>query len=135
MLDVGTGSGILSIYGALLGANRILAIDIDSDALSWAERNIMLNEVPGSIELSSVPFEDIRESFFLVTANLILEEILKLLPNAPSSIEPGGWIILSGILGDQVSLVRERLGGVYLVEHDIFYQQEWACIVAKRSSC
>ncbi|MBW2084200.1 MAG: 50S ribosomal protein L11 methyltransferase [Deltaproteobacteria bacterium] len=43
MLDVGTGSGILAIYSAILGANRIVAIDIDPEALRWARRNAMLN--------------------------------------------------------------------------------------------
>jgi ribosomal protein L11 methyltransferase len=57
MLDVGTGSGILAIYGAKLGASMIKAIDIDITALRWAERNIKLNGLLDPIVLSSQPVE------------------------------------------------------------------------------
>ena len=80
MLDVGTGSGILAIYGARLGAKRILALDTDPEALRWAERNMDLNALTGSIELSSLPLETQTGTFSLITANLTLETILELLP-------------------------------------------------------
>ena len=78
MLDIGTGSGILAVYGVMLGADRVVAIDIDPEALRWAERNIALNNLEESIELSSVPLCEIKEEFSLVAANLILSEIERL---------------------------------------------------------
>ncbi|MBW2617001.1 MAG: 50S ribosomal protein L11 methyltransferase, partial [Deltaproteobacteria bacterium] len=60
LLDVGTGSGILAMYGAMLGAKRIVAIDTDPEALRWAKQNIDLNGLTGSIELSSIPIEKLE---------------------------------------------------------------------------
>ena len=72
MLDVGTGSGILSTYGGKLGASKILAIDKDPEAIRRAERNIELNGLSGTVELSATPLEQVKGKFSVLTANLIL---------------------------------------------------------------
>ena len=70
MLDVGTGSGILATYGAQLGASKILAIDIDPEALRWAERNIQINDLSEFIDLSNTPLEQVKGTFsvFVITS-------------------------------------------------------------------
>ena len=132
LLDVGTGSGILSVYGAKLGAARILALDIDPEALRWAERNIALNGLSRAIELSSQPIETCKERFSLVTANLIRETILELLPHFPSLLDPGGGLILSGLLTEQAAEVSQRLRHHGFWEPRIQVEQEWACLFARR---
>lgn len=133
MMDVGTGSGILAIYGAKLGARRVSAIDIDPEALRWAKRNIELNDLPVGIELSSRPLLYWDESFTLITANLVLHTILELSPYFPPVLQPGGRLILSGILREQVRKVQERLSAHGLVHEQSLYENEWACTVHRKT--
>jgi ribosomal protein L11 methyltransferase len=129
MLDVGTGSGILAIYGAKLGAERVLAIDIDSDAIDWAVQNISLNGGFDAIELSIEPIETVGSIFPLICANLILSEIVKLLPHLSRLLEPGGSLIVSGILVDQVDTVNDLLEENKLSCFETLYLEEWACMI------
>ena len=131
LLDVGTGSGILAIYGVMLGASPVAAMDIDEEALQWAEWNIALNGLQGNIRLSADPLPAWDESFSVVTANLILDVILDLLPCFPRVVRPGGHLVLSGLLTDQVGDVTphlERLGFVVRATRE---QGEWACVLAQ----
>lgn len=80
LLDVGTGSGILAIYGALLGYEKIEAIDVDPEAVRWAERNIGLNGAEDAIMLHGTEIEAIKGRFSLVCANLVLGELIRLMP-------------------------------------------------------
>ena len=132
MLDVGTGSGILATYGAKLGASKILAIDIDPEALRWAEQNIQLNDLSEFIDLSNTPLERVGGTFSVLTANLILGQILKLLNRFSHLLKPGGWLILSGILKDQVKEVKRALDKTSLHETKTLYQEDWACMIAKK---
>jgi ribosomal protein L11 methyltransferase len=130
LLDVGTGSGILAIYGALLGASRIKAIDIDPDAIRWAERNIELNHAAKSIELSTEPLGVLKETFSVVAANLILGEIVSLFPHFPPLLKPGGTLILSGLLIEQEGQVQGLIKEHGLGEVRILREGEWSCLVA-----
>jgi ribosomal protein L11 methyltransferase len=132
MLDVGTGSGILATYGAQLGASRILAIDIDPEALRWAERNIQINDLSEFIDLSTTPLEQVKGTFSVLTANLILGQILKLFHRFSHLLRPGGWLILSGILKDQVEEVKGTLNEYRFREIEILYQEDWACMIVKK---
>jgi len=132
MLDIGTGSGILAIYGVKLGAMRVVAIDIDPEAIVWAKRNIEMNSLPVEIELSSRPLAEWEENFSLVTANLILGIILDLSPHFTRILKPDGRLILSGILREQISEVEERLHEYRLYMEDAIFQEEWACLIVKR---
>ncbi len=133
MLDVGTGSGILAIYGVMLGAKRVAAIDIDPEALRWAGRNIELNGLKGEIELSSRPLTEWEETFSLVTANLTLGTILDLRPHFSRTLVPGGRLILSGLLREQAGEVEEGLPRYGFLKGEVRFQDEWACINAVKS--
>ena len=131
LLDVGTGSGILAIYGVKLGAGRVAAIDIDPEAIRWAERNIELNDLSGVIDLSSRPLEKWKDKFSLVTANLILGVILELIPHFSRVLAPDGRLVLSGILRDQVKKVEGGLSEYGFDKDLVLYKEEWACLIAK----
>lgn len=130
LLDVGTGSGILAIYGAMLGASPVDAMDIDEEALEWARWNIRLNELTGSIRLSSRPLAEWSGTYSVVTANLILHTILELMPYFPKIVRPGGRLILSGLLREQFGQVQPELEDRGFAVSKILEQEEWACIVA-----
>jgi ribosomal protein L11 methyltransferase len=132
MLDIGTGSGILAVYGAKLGAEAVLALDNDPDALSWAEKNIALNEVSSSIRLSSLSIREVEDQFSIVVANLILGTILELMPFFCRAVEPRGRLILSGLLKEQTAEVQHALARRGFGEVQVLQEQEWSCLVAKR---
>ncbi|MFC1532994.1 50S ribosomal protein L11 methyltransferase [Thermodesulfobacteriota bacterium] len=130
-LDIGTGSGILAIYSVTLGSDRALALDIDPEAIRWAKRNIELNDLSVEIELSSKHLKDWNEHFSLITANLVLGTILDLCPHFSRLLAPGGWLILSGILREQVEDVTEKLIEHELYKDQVLFQEEWACVIAR----
>ena len=132
MADVGTGSGILSIYAAKLGAAEIIGFDIDADAIRWAERNIDLNGLSGRISLTLQPIQRVERSFFLVVANLTLGTILELFPHLSRLTEPGGYLVLSGLLRDQASRASAQLHKHGLQEANVLHRDEWTCVVARR---
>jgi ribosomal protein L11 methyltransferase len=132
MLDLGTGSGILAIYGAMLGAANVTALDNDPEALRWAERNIALNELSGAIHLSSLPIRDIQERFSLVAANLTLGTILEIMPHFSKVVGPGGLLILSGVLEEQFLPVKHALAQAGFHGMQVFQEQEWVCIRARK---
>ncbi|RJR47934.1 MAG: 50S ribosomal protein L11 methyltransferase [Desulfobacteraceae bacterium] len=134
MLDVGTGSGILAIYGAKRGAERIVAADIDPEALRWAERNIDLNGLSGRIELTERAVQNLDERFSLITANLTMDVIVELLPIFGTLLNPGGWLVLSGLLRDQAEKVRSTMKGKGLPMGKAYYRGEWASIITKKKT-
>lgn len=132
MLDVGTGSGILAIYGAMLGASRVMALDVDPEAIRSAEGNIRLNHLSGAIELSSMPLEKLKGRFSLLTANLTLGVILQFFPHFSRLVDPGGWLILSGLLTDQARDAQDYLPQYGFSKYEALHLAEWACIIAKK---
>ncbi len=136
MLDVGTGSGILSIAGALLGIPRITAVDIDSVAVQVATENVMLNKVQKQVQvMRSDLVERVKEKnqkYKLVVANILAEIILLLLPDLPDVLETDGYFIASGIITERFENVRNALEeqGLHLIR--IFREGEWVALIAKK---
>ncbi len=133
MLDVGTGSGILAIYGVILGAERVVAIDIDEDALRWAKKNAIFNNSEAKIGfVVSLP-NSIRNMYNIITANLTFEIISSMIGELIRLLEKDGYIILSGILNKQLD-DTERLLKLHSlrIEH-ISSMEEWVCFKAKKS--
>ena len=133
MLDVGTGSGILSVYGAMLGAEEITAIDIDPEAVRWAKKNIELNEIPIEINLSTTTLEEIDNQYDIVVANLIKNTILELNPLFPKVLAPEGLIIFSGILKEQIDMIEEDISKYGLIKKGERIMGEWACLLVKKA--
>jgi len=106
LLDLGTGSGILAMAASLLGAGRILALDIDPDAVEVARENLELNGLSDKIECGTTPLESLDERFDIILANILAEELVRLAPYITDRLNPGGSLILSGILAEKEQLVR-----------------------------
>ncbi|HUO04409.1 MAG TPA: 50S ribosomal protein L11 methyltransferase [Candidatus Binataceae bacterium] len=107
MLDIGTGSGILAIAGALLGVRDIVAIDVDTGALENARANSELCSADRVIRFSSIPIESIRRRFDLVTANILSETLIGIARQMKRIVAPGGRLVLGGILAREAD---ETLG-------------------------
>jgi ribosomal protein L11 methyltransferase len=132
MLDVGTGSGILAIYGAMLGAQRIVAVDIDPEALRWARENARLNNVAQAIFFTDVPLAEVRELFTLVAANLSFTEITRLSHSFVRLMATGAWLVVSGILQDQLRETADSMEGGSLRLVKTLAREEWRCIVLQK---
>jgi len=133
VLDVGTGSGILAIYAALLGAANVVALDVDEDALLWAKRNLALNGVAEKVSLGSVPIQSLGQSFHTIVANITCEVILELMPFFIKKLKKGGAVILSGILEGELNQLLTRAYHYFLDVYSVSYQGEWVCVCLKRS--
>ncbi|MCC6932313.1 MAG: 50S ribosomal protein L11 methyltransferase [Deltaproteobacteria bacterium] len=108
-LDVGCGTGILSILASKLGATDIAAVDIEEDIIITAKGNCQHNGVK-NISFSSSSLNDLSmQPFELVCANIISSELKKLWPRIQSLVSPEGTIILSGILKDEVEEFKTHL--------------------------
>ena len=132
LLDVGTGSGILAMYGAILGASRVMAIDVDPEAVRWGRYNIELNSLTGKIQISTTEIGTIEETFSLVMGNLIFGTIMELAEDLFRVLAPEGSMILSGILKEQAEIVEQKFNGFALNREEVLYEDEWACILFKK---
>lgn len=106
MLDVGCGSGILSIAAAKLGVTDILAVDNDSLAVKIAQENSVANQVDSQIRTSEAPIETNAEHFPLVVANIIAPVLIALAEPISKAVSPDGLLVLSGMLEEQVAEVK-----------------------------
>jgi ribosomal protein L11 methyltransferase len=130
-LDVGTGSAILAVYAAKLGFTPVVGIDIDIEALDWAGRNIFLNGFEREITLSDSPVQEIKGRYTVVVANIILGEILKILPHLIDKTVDRGITVISGILREQVAQVESQLPPGLVRSLMVHTEDEWACLTVE----
>ena len=117
MLDMGCGSGILSIAARLLGAKKAVAVDIDPIAETVARDNAKMNglgeegyEIYIGNLLSDQGLRDrIGTGYPVVAANIVADVIIGLAPYAKTVLAPGGWFIVSGIIDDRAEETRGKL--------------------------
>ncbi len=106
VLDLGTGSGILAIAAVKLGARRATGVDRDPDALDSAREGVDANGVAAEVELRRRDIADLEPaSAPVVVANLTGAALIRLAPVAAALVEPGGSVILSGILAGEEAAV------------------------------
>ena len=110
--DIGTGSGILSIAAAKLGAKRVDAVDLDETTIPIAQSNIQLNKVDSVIRLYQGDGLNAleRQKYPLIIANILTKVLLPMIPRCPKFLEPGGRLILSGILATETQQIEAQLG-------------------------
>ena len=107
ILDVGTGSGILSVGGVLLGAPSALGVDIDPVAVKVANENAEINEVNGKTEFVCGDLTDkVHGKFEIVTANIVADVIIRLLSTVKNYLLKGGVLIVSGIIDTRADEVE-----------------------------
>lgn len=146
VLDVGTGSGILAIAAARLGALRVLALDTDPLAVRVARENVVLNQVEpvvdvklGTVEISNRQIREARDqgavelqapTWDLVTANILAETIIELMPALVTHLVAEGTLIASGIIQDRTEAVIAALhrNDLSLVEQRD--EGEWVALIA-----
>jgi ribosomal protein L11 methyltransferase len=119
VLDLGTGTGILALAAALLGAEKVLTVDLNPLSVKTAQRNVGLNGLEGSIEAVKGLVEDfVAQRADLVVANLYHSVVVKLLDK--EGFLQKSWFIISGLLRSEMREIRHQLG-----ERDLRVTQEW----------
>jgi len=135
VFDVGTGSGILSIISAKLGAKNIQAVDYDDSVLKIVEENLEQNNVQDIISVAqSDLMQNVHGKAELVIANIIADIIIRLFDQLDEHLEQGGTLLTSGIIEDRIEdvLAVAEKHGYGVVER--LENKGWACITFKRKA-
>ncbi|MFO7753312.1 MAG: 50S ribosomal protein L11 methyltransferase [Desulfobacteraceae bacterium] len=132
LLDVGTGSGILMITAAKMGASCIYGIDNDPVAVRIARENILKNgPVPGEFHLETCTIEHMPfHTFDIICANILSGVIIKIMPEIKKRLGPEGTAILSGIIREQQEAVLSGMDKNGLYAASIEQEEEWVAIAA-----
>lgn len=134
LFDVGTGSGVLSIAAARLGAARVLAIDADPVAVEVARHNVAHNGVAGVVEVRAGDLlHGVEERADVIVANLTADIHLDFLPTVPDHLASRGSIVASGIVADRQLEVEAVATASGLHVEDARREAEWRCLVLSRS--
>ncbi len=141
ILDVGTGSGILSILSLMFGAKEAVGTDLDPCAVNAVDDNKKNNGIKeekfqlliGDI-ITDQNIQDAvgYDSYDIVVANILADVLVPLTPVITHHLKSGGVYITSGIIKDKEDIVREAVTGAGLDILDVTYQGEWVCITARK---
>ena len=132
VLDVGCGSGILSIAAALLGCRSVTGVEIDEDAVRVAEENVELNGIGDRVEILQGDLtEGIESKADIIVANLMADLVMTLSKSAKEHLKDGGIFISSGILLEKKDIVSDAVkeAGFEIIE--IAEDGEWCAIAAR----
>ena len=133
VLDVGTGTGILGISCAKLGAQRVVCLDIDLKAVEIACKNIAINRVEDRVQIINKNASMYDDTFDLILANLTSETLLKLRTHLISMTETGGYLVISGIIDQDKKVIEERFLTDDVTLHSVITEKEWVCYLLKKT--
>ena len=142
LLDVGTGSGILSIVALKLGAAHAVGTDLDPCAISATKENLEANDIPdgkmdvmiGNIINDKTVQDTVGyEKYDIVTANILADVLVPLTPVIIHQMKKGGIYITSGIIDEKESTVVEAVKAAGLEVLEIAHQGEWVSVTARKN--
>ena len=135
LLDVGTGSGILGISGLLLGAKKAVGVDIDALSVKVAGENAALNGVKDRFELFEGDLaEKVKGRFSLITANIVADIIIRLLPDTERLLKEDGVIIVSGIIDTRLDDVKAACAENGLEISELLTERGWCAAALRRTT-
>ncbi|WP_017728411.1 50S ribosomal protein L11 methyltransferase [Halalkalibacterium ligniniphilum] len=134
VVDVGTGSGVLSIAAAKLGATEVLGLDLDEVAVKSAQMNVKLNKAQDVVTVrQNHLLESVKGPYDLVVANILAEVIVRFVDDAAAVLKAGGIFITSGIIKRKKEEVKDTL-----LQHDfeieeVVEMEDWVAIIARKA--
>ena len=134
VLDYGCGSGILAIAALKLGAPKATGTDIDPQALTASRDNAEHNAIDETTFMLCLPERLPDERFQIVLANILAGPLVELAPAIAGHVEPGGRLVLSGILAHQADDVLDAYRDQDLIMHQPRERDGWVCLTGERPS-
>lgn len=134
VLDVGCGSGVLSLVALALGAARARAVDVDPDAVLVTRENALRNRMDGRVDADGCPVADIEGRYQAVIANIEAGVLVEIAPSLVKCVAPGGLLVLSGILARDVAPAQlENVRAAYsaLLEESVVRKGESIAVVMR----
>lgn len=133
ILDVGTGSGVLSIAAKALGAGKVYAYDLDDVAVQSAYDNIQLNEYAQDIQVSANDLlKGVEIKADIVVANILAEIIVPLIPDAWEALKPNGLFLTSGIIESKKGTILSHLREQGFEISQILQMKDWVAVIAQK---
>lgn len=133
IIDVGTGSGVLSIAAAMLGAEKVIALDLDEVAVNSARQNIELNKVQHVVDVAQNNLLDgVNGKADIVVANILAEVILRFTDDVASVVKDGGFFIASGIIQQKKQEVKDAMIKAGFHIEETIQMEDWVAIIGKR---
>jgi ribosomal protein L11 methyltransferase len=142
LIDYGCGSGILGIAALKLGAAHVTAVDIDPQALLATRNNAMINGVSDHIDVRGVDMPATAAATagvagglrpaYCVVANILAGPLIELAPKLTAACEPGGYLLLSGLLKTQAYAVKAAYSSAFDMVQ-VIERDDWCCIYARRA--
>lgn len=142
LLDVGTGSGILSIVALKLGANHAVGTDLDPCAISATKENLEANEIaPESMDVligNIIDDKTVQDQvgygkYDIVVANILADVLVPLTPVILNQMKKGGIYITSGIIDEKEEVVVEAVKKAGLEVLEVTHQGEWVSVTARKN--
>ncbi|BBB92778.1 MAG TPA: 50S ribosomal protein L11 methyltransferase [Methylomusa anaerophila] len=134
VFDIGTGSGILAITAAKLGASRVIAIDLDPIAVKIAKENIKINKTDTIIEaLQGDLLTGVNGQADVIVANIVADVIIRMLPEVQKHLTHNGLFIASGIIAERLSDVTAVMLENKLIIDRVVEEGGWVAILASRN--
>jgi len=134
VLDVGTGTGILAMAAALFGANSVVAVDNDPEAVRVAGENVTCNGLAGKVTVSGTALADVQGPFSCILANIVHDVLVEMAPQLKALLSPGGRVILAGILsGEQEENIIQTYAELGLQQQAGEHDGEWAALLLQMS--
>ncbi len=133
VLDVGTGSGILSIAAARLKASEVWGLDIDGAAIENARENVKRNSASDIVKIRKGRVGDIHKKFDVVVANIDSKNLKRLRWPLIHHLKSKGFLILSGILEEEGERLRQHyLETGHFQWAKMTHEEEWVCLILKK---
>ena len=130
IFDIGTGSGILSIVSAKLGAGKVTAVDYDRIAVEVSTKNIAQNHVENIITTGqSDLLQHVNGKADIIIANIIADIVIRLLDEVKAHLKPGGTLLASGIISERIADVTEAVLAHGFTLDKVIEEGGWAAML------
>lgn len=130
VLDVGTGTGILAMGTALWGVPEVLALDNDPEAVRVAGDNVVQNKLSGRIRVELTSVEQVKGSYGLISANIVHDVLVEMLPHLRRLTARPGFLVLAGILaGGQERNITKLYAQAGFTLLGCEYEEEWVSLL------